>query len=75
MRRPGGDVIVTRDGDLLLDDEDEFAEHRVLLGYPQEIVQLARDSAEELMAAAWDGREPFGAAAAVWLARLETMSA
>ncbi len=66
------DVIVTRDGDLLLDDEDEFAEHQVSLGYPQGIVQLARDSAEELMAAARDGREPFGAAAADWLARLET---
>jgi hypothetical protein len=69
------DVIVTRDGDLLLDDEDEFAEHQVTLGYPREIVQLAQGSAEQLMAAAGDGREPFGAAAADWMARLRSMSA
>ncbi len=69
------DVIVTRDGDLLLDDEDEFIEHQVTLGYPPEIVELARDSADQLMAAARAGREPFGAAADGWIARLETMSA
>jgi hypothetical protein len=69
------DVIVTRDGDLLLDDEDEFAEHQVTLGYPREIVELARGSADHLMVAAQHGREPFGAAAAGWMARLETMSA
>jgi uncharacterized ubiquitin-like protein YukD len=69
------DVIVTRDGDLLLDDEDEFAEHQVTLGYPPEIVALASESAEHLMAAAWDGGEPFGPTAAVWLARLRAMSA
>jgi uncharacterized protein len=61
------DVIVTRDGDLLLDDEDEFDEHRVTLGYPDDVVALARRTADELMAAAWDGREPFGAEGGAWL--------
>ena len=61
------DVIVTRDGDLLLDDEDEFDEHRVTLGYPDDLVATARRTADELLAAAWDGREPFGEAAAAWL--------
>ncbi len=68
------DVILTRDGDLLLDDEDEFAEHQVTLGYPREVVELAQDSADKLMAAAEEGRHPFDGAAAGWLARLGTMS-
>ncbi len=45
------------------------------LAYPDDVVAMARRTADELLAAAWDGREPFGAAAADWLARLETMSA
>ena len=32
------DVVLTRDGDLLLDDEDEFDQHRVTLGYPDDLV-------------------------------------
>jgi hypothetical protein len=61
------DVIVGRDGSLMLDDEDEFDEHRVALGYPEEVVELARRSAADLMSAAGDGREPFGDAARGWL--------
>jgi hypothetical protein len=61
------DVIVDREGSLLLDDEDEFDEHRVALAYPDEIVELARRCAADLMSAAADGREPFGAAARHWL--------
>ena len=56
------DVVLARDGDLLLDDEDEFDEHRVALGYPDDLVAMARRTADELMAAAGDGREPFGSA-------------
>jgi hypothetical protein len=64
------DVIRTRDGDLLLDDEDEFDEHRVTLGYPTDVVDLARRTADDLIAAATDGAEPFGPAGSQWLARL-----
>ena len=64
------DVIVTRDGEVVLDDEDEFDEHRLTLGYPEDVVAMARRSATDLMAAARDGREPFGATAAGWLPRL-----
>jgi hypothetical protein len=64
------DVIRTRDGDLLLDDEDEFDEHRVTLGYPAEVVALARRTADQLMTAAATGHEPFGPAGSRWLARL-----
>jgi hypothetical protein len=61
------DVIRTRDGSLMLDDEDEFDEHRVTLGYPAEVVARARLTAADLMAAAADCREPFGSAGARWL--------
>ena len=62
------DVIRTRDGDLLLDDEDEFDQHRVLLGYPADVVELARGTAERLMMAGAAGHEPFGEAGGRWLA-------
>ena len=61
------DVILRVDGCLILDDEDEFDEHRVALGYPDEIVALAQRSAADLMAAAQDAREPFGSSAGGWL--------
>ena len=38
------DVILLADGCLVLDDEDEFEEHRHSLGYPIEIVTLARST-------------------------------
>jgi hypothetical protein len=47
-------------GSLFVDDEDEFAAHRVSLGYPQEIVDLARRSRDEVFAAIRDGTGPFG---------------
>jgi uncharacterized protein len=66
------DVIVSRDGDVLLDDQDEFEEHRVALGYPDHVVDLARRTAADLMAAAVGGREPFGPTGGSWLARLRS---
>ncbi|GEO29128.1 hypothetical protein TAE01_09380 [Terrabacter aerolatus] len=48
------DVVLTRDGHLYVDDEDEFAEHRVELDYPPEVVALAeqwRDRVHEAVAA------------------------
>jgi uncharacterized protein len=54
------DVILGRDGSLLIDDEDEFALQRVSLGYPDEIVAMAEASAAAVVGAIRDGREPFG---------------
>jgi len=64
------DVILDRDGSLMLDDEDEFEEHQASLGYPADVVDLARRTARGLMDAAFEGEEPFGGAGAGWLARL-----
>ena len=64
------DVVLFRDGSLVLDDEDEFETHQVELGYPDEVVDLARCTAEEVHEAIWNGREPFGSVAEAWLAEL-----
>jgi GNAT superfamily N-acetyltransferase len=66
------DVVRRRaDGEVLLLDEDEFAEHTVAYGYPDEVVAGALRTAEELLAAVRAGHEPFGQAAQAWLAKMD----
>lgn len=64
------DVIRSHDGTVSLDDADEFEDHRVRLRYPGEIVEGARASAEWLLAAIRERREPFDGACTPWLERL-----
>ena len=61
------DVVLGRDGSLMLDDEDEFEAHRVELGYPPELVTMARTAADEVMAAVFEGSAPFDAVGLGWL--------
>jgi hypothetical protein len=61
------DVILLVDGCLVLDDEDEFEEHRSALGYPSEVVDLARSSADEVLTAVGEGHEPFLTVGPGWL--------
>ncbi|MEE6311248.1 DUF402 domain-containing protein [Plantactinospora veratri] len=61
VRRRGTGVVELR-------DEDEFAEHRVRFGYPEETVTQARAAAEWLHVALGDGTEPFASAYRKWLA-------
>ena len=56
------DVILTREGHLFVDDEDEFEAHRALLGYPPEVVSLAEHTAREVLRAVGEGTEPFATA-------------
>ncbi len=62
------DVVLTREGFLFVDDEDEFEEHQVQLGYPAEIVDLAAGWCPRVLAAVAEGLEPF---AGLGHARLE----
>jgi len=62
------DVVVTREGHLYVDDEDEFAEHQVALGYPPEVIDLARRACAEVFSAIEGGAEPWRSAG---FARLE----
>lgn len=54
------DVIRMRDGTVFLDDEDEFAEHRISLGYPTDVVTKALETSKWLLEAVAERREPFG---------------
>ncbi|SEL66389.1 DUF402 domain-containing protein [Nonomuraea pusilla] len=62
------DVLRMRDGRLILDDEDEFAEHQVKLGYPPELVTGAEETARWLLDAVGERQGPFDGAHAAWLA-------
>lgn len=64
------DVIRETDGRIWVDDEDEFAEHQVTLGYPPEIIASARRSCEEVFAAMSAGQGPFDGAAGRWIEKL-----
>jgi len=53
------DVIQTAEHGILVDDEDEFAEHQVLMSYPPEVVSRVLEARDELLEAAWSGSFPF----------------
>ncbi len=63
------DVVRGPTGRVWVDDEDEFARHRVELDYPPELVRLATAGCERLHAAVRDRTGPFAGAADVWLGR------
>ncbi|MEV0386977.1 DUF402 domain-containing protein [Nonomuraea sp. NPDC050643] len=63
------DVIRMRDGRLILDDEDEFAEHQLLLNYPTDLIRQAEDTARWLLKAVGERKEPFGSAHLAWLTK------
>jgi len=64
------DVIQETDGRVWIDDEDEFAEHQVALGYPTEIIAGARHGCEEAYAAVTAGEAPFDGSAYRWIEKL-----
>ncbi|MBO9520771.1 MAG: DUF402 domain-containing protein [Nocardioidaceae bacterium] len=65
------DVIREVDGRIWVDDEDEFAEHQVTLGYPGDVVERAVSSCAEVLAAMQAGRAPFDGIGLEWIARLK----
>ncbi len=64
------DVICGNTGRVWVDDEDEFAEHRVSLGYPDEVTRAAMASCDRVQAAVEAGLAPFDGTAVDWLTRL-----
>jgi uncharacterized protein len=62
------DVVQMLDGSIRVLDEDEFAEHQVLYGYPAEVISQAEATTAELVKQIVSGLEPF---ATVGRARLE----
>jgi protein associated with RNAse G/E len=55
-----------------VDDEDEFAEHQVTLGYPEDVIVTAKASCTEVLAAVMARDEPFSGVHREWIARLRS---
>jgi hypothetical protein len=68
------DVVCGREGDVVVDDEDEFAEHQVELGYPAEIVALAEASRDRVYAAILAEDPPYDGSHEAWLSRLAELT-
>lgn len=69
------DVIRSAEGDVWVDDEDEFAEHQVTYGYPTEVVAAAERDCAAVHEAVLHERAPYdGATSAAWLRRLTARS-
>jgi hypothetical protein len=66
------DVIQSVNGEIWVDDEDEFAEHQVLFGYPAEIVAGAEASCRDVLEELTEKTGPFDGIALDWLARLRS---
>ena len=67
------DVVKGRSGRVWVDDEDEFADHRVRFGYPDEVVRTAVSSCDRIRRAVESGAPPYdGRTSAHWLEELRT---
>jgi uncharacterized protein len=69
------DVIRLVDGEVYVDDEDEFAEHTVTYGYPAEIVRLAEACRHRVYAAVLAAEPPFDGSHERWQRALEDLTA
>src|SRR4051794_31219862 len=69
------DVIRLVGGEVLVDDEDEFAEHQVELGYPRDVVALAEASRDRMHAAVRHQHPPFDGSHLTWQAVLDGLTA
>lgn len=64
------DVIRTVEGQVEIDDQDEFEVHSIRYGYTEEMNTRAPAEADMLVAALVEGREPFFEVAEAWLRRV-----
>ncbi len=64
------DVVRGPSGRVWVDDEDEFARHRLELGYPIEIVELALSTATRVRGLLSEGLAPYDGSAEPWFVEL-----
>lgn len=69
------DVMVLKNGNLIIDDEDEFEEHQVSYGYPQDVIDAARASCNAVHASLDADDTWFWAEGQAWLNRWISMIA
>jgi hypothetical protein len=67
------DVVRGNSGGTWVEDEDEFAEHRLAFGYPEAVARGALAACERVLAQLTDGSAPYDGSAAAWLGRLAGM--
>lgn len=67
------DVIRRVDDSVFVDDEDEFAEHQVTLGYPDDVVRAATSACLQVRHAVARRLAPFDGSHEPWLARLREL--
>jgi protein associated with RNAse G/E len=60
-------------GEVLVADEDEFAEHREALGYPEDVVDRATEALLWVRAALANATPPFDGSHRRWFATLDAM--
>lgn len=60
------DVVEPLEGEVYVDDEDEFAEHQVTYGYPAATIELAESTRDEVLEAVRAGRAPFDGSSERW---------
>ena len=68
------DVVRGWTGRVWVDDEDEFADHRVRFGYPDDLVRLAIGSCDTVRAAVESRAAPYDATSRAWLAELDAVA-
>lgn len=69
------DVIRRYDGEIFIDDEDEFADHQVQMGYPADVIALAEGSCAQVLREMRTGHAPYDEqTAARWFARGRALS-
>jgi hypothetical protein len=69
------DVVRGWSGRVWVEDEDEFAAHRVRYAYPGDVVRLAASSCERVRVAVEQGLPPYDGSAGAWLAAVQAVGA
>jgi hypothetical protein len=65
------DIVRGSTGRVWIDDEDEFADHRVQLGYPDDLARAAMASCDLVHAAVANESAPYDGTAETWLAQVD----
>ena len=63
------DVVRTAGRGVFIDDEDEFAEHRVAMDYPAELAESLQASAHQLYQAGKAQQAPFDGTDVEWFTK------
>lgn len=69
------DVIELVNGEVYIDDEDEFAEHQVELGYPDDVIAAAIRSCERVHASIAARHAPYDGSHERWMLALRALTA